>query len=138
MAKPAGRPRYRLTDADFGRAVRYIDAARKRGEVNMSEGYHQWLQATTAEALQIWCDDYLPKDVWRRLLITLRQDRKRSRDYRRAPVHRVDLSHAAWVALSRAAKEMGGVTLSEAVLRLEQGYDLAKDAGLLSREEGAR
>lgn len=103
---------------------------RQRGEVSTADGYASWLRASTPEALQAWCDEYLPGEVWRKMLGSLRQARKRSRDHRRAPVHRVDLSHPAWVALTRTAQEMGGITLSEAVLRLEEAYLNRKaDAG---------
>jgi macrodomain Ter protein organizer (MatP/YcbG family) len=125
-----GRPAYQLTETDFGAAVRYIESARQRGEVSTADGYTSWLRASTPEALQAWCDEYLPGEIWRKMLGSLRQARKRSRDHRRAPVHRVDLSHPAWVALTRTAQEMGGITLSEAVLRLEEAYLNRKaDAG---------
>lgn len=129
MAQQRGRPTYRLTADDYSSAVRYIERARQRGEVGTANGYASWLTATTPEALQAWCGEYLPADTWRKMLGALRQARKRSRDYRKAPVHRVDLSHAAWVALTRAAGEMGGVTLSEAVLQLEEAYNRAGGAG---------
>lgn len=50
--QPVGRPAYRLTAADFGAAVRYIERARQRGEVGTAHGYASWLKATTPEALQ--------------------------------------------------------------------------------------
>jgi macrodomain Ter protein organizer (MatP/YcbG family) len=131
MTQQPGRPAYRLTAADFGAAVRYIERARQRGEVGTAHGYASWLKAATPEALQAWCDEYLPADIWRKMMGALRQARKRARDYRKAPVHRVDLSHPAWVALTRTAGEMGGVTLSEAVLRLEEAYSRADGAGTM-------
>lgn len=132
----AGRSVYRLTSADFGPAVRYLERARALGAISSSEGYGQWsLAKTTPERLQAWCDDYLPEHIWGRLRNAVRQARKRSRDYKRRPRHSIDLSHPAWVALTRVAGEMGGVTLSEAVMRLEIGYDLARDAGLLEKQK---
>ncbi len=128
---PRGRPLYRITASDFAAAVRYLSSARDRGEIGLGEGYAVFLAATTPKALQAWCDDYLPRKVWERMVNALRQARKRSRDYKSRPLHHIDLTHPAWVALTRLAKEMGGVTLSEAVLQLEEAYDRANDAGLL-------
>lgn len=126
-----GRPAYKLTKRDASIARQYIERAMERGDVSRSEGYNAFRRAADAEALQAWCDDYLPRDVWTRLLGNIRQQRKRSRDYGKHKITRVDLTRAAWIHLSAVAREMGNVTLSEAILRMEAGYYKAKDAKLI-------
>ncbi len=125
-----GRPAYKITESDFSAAVRYIERARERGEVSTSDGYGKWLRASTAELLQEWCDEYLPKPVWNRMVNAMRQERFRNNPHR--PRRHIDLTQSAWLRLTTLVEEeLGGVSLSDAILRLEEVYYLAKDAGLL-------
>lgn len=63
----AGRKSYVITPADYPLARRYIDHAMHRGEIGTANGYMTYRQACTAEALQAWCDDYLPAAAWPKL-----------------------------------------------------------------------
>lgn len=123
-----GRPPYTITTGvDFVNARAYIKNAMERGDISQVSGYMTFRNADTAEKLQAWCNDYLDADQFEKLKTAVRVARKRSRDYKRQPRKSVDLSWPAWMALSRLAEERG-VTLSEAVLLMEDAYCQVFDA----------
>jgi macrodomain Ter protein organizer (MatP/YcbG family) len=101
-----------------------------RGDISSVNGYQLFRNAETADKLQAWCDNYLPEDDFERLKSAVRAARKRSRDYKTtARKVNLTLDHAAHLRLSMTAEELG-MTLSEAILELEDMYWKAKDAGL--------
>ncbi len=125
----AGRTPYTLTPADYANARRYLDNAMQRGALSTSEGYIAYRQAYNAEALQAWCDDYLPAATWPKLKNALLAARKRSRDYGKVTQKRgIDLDHLAHLRLTALADETGQ-TLSETILMLEETYWRARDKG---------
>jgi macrodomain Ter protein organizer (MatP/YcbG family) len=133
----AARP-YTIVPADLAAARRYIDGAMKRGTVSSVLGWDAYRRATTADDLQTWCDDYLDRDIWKKLIVAVRQARKRAQDYARGqePRH-VDLSPRAMAALERI-KTRYGLTASAAVLKLEEVHDLALDRGLIEAFQGPK
>lgn len=120
------RPRYRLKAQDFADARGYIERARARGDVSSVAGYQSFKAAEDAEHLQAWCDDYLSEEVWKKLLITLRQARKRSKDYKKfrgKRLRHIDVNYVAYGALERVIEDMGkGTTYSKAIERMEECY----------------
>lgn len=127
----AGRKPYTITATDLSNARRYIDNAMRRGDISTAGGYSAYQRADTAEALQSWCDDYLPPTLWPKLKNAVLAARKRTRDYESTrQKRRVDLDHIAYVRLSALAHERN-LTLSETVLLLEDAYYRALDAGVL-------
>lgn len=128
-----GRKPYVITPADYSLARRYLDRVMQRGEISTADGYMANRQAHTADALQAWCDDYLPRAVWLRLKNAVLATRKRTRDYKTVrQKKRGDLDHLAYLRLTSLAEERK-LTLSETVLLLEDAYYRALDAGVLRR-----
>ena len=126
----AGRPPYQITRQDLSFARRYISRAMDRGDISSVDGYRIFHNAETPEQLQAWCDDYLSDEVFEKLKRAVRAARKRSRDWKStAKKVNVTLDHVAHLRLSMAAEELG-MTLSDAILEIEDTYWKAKDAGL--------
>jgi macrodomain Ter protein organizer (MatP/YcbG family) len=124
------RPAFKITRKDYTSARRYIMNAMDRGDLSNSRAYYAFRNAENAEQLQKWCDENMPSDVFDKMKRAIRAARKRSRDYKTTACKvGVDLDHTAHVLLSRVADELG-VTLSDAILILEETYWKAKDRGL--------
>jgi macrodomain Ter protein organizer (MatP/YcbG family) len=126
----AGRPPYQITQKDFSYAWRYIERGMQRADISNAHGYMEFRNAGTPEKLQAWVDDYLPDDVFEKLKQAVRASRKRMRDYN--TVQRkinVALDHTAHSYLLSVAEDLG-MTLSEAIIEMENIYWKAKDAGL--------
>jgi macrodomain Ter protein organizer (MatP/YcbG family) len=124
------RPAFKIMSKDFTAARRYIMNAMDRGDLSSVEGYTAFRNAEKAEQLQQWCDDYMSSDVFEKMKRAIRAARKRSKDWKTTTKKvGVDLDHAAHLHLSSVADELG-VTLSDAILILEETYWKAKDAGL--------
>ncbi len=132
----AGRKPYTITQVDYANARRYLDNAMQRGDVSTAEGYIAYRQAYNAEALQAWCDDYLPDATWNKLKNAILAARKRSRDYGKVKQKKgIALDHLAHLRLTTLAEETGK-TLSETILMLEETYWLTRDNGLLKKSLG--
>jgi len=125
------RPKYTITQQDYWDARRYIDNGMQRDAISNCDGYNDFRLADTPERLQAWCDDYLPEATFKKLKSAVLAARKRHRDYRtqRAKLG-IDLDHYAHLRLSAVADELN-MTLSEAVVKLEKTYWVARDAGLV-------
>jgi len=126
-----GRPKYQITQPDFFIARRYIENGMLRGYIRSVDGYLVFQRASTPEALQTWCDDYLSDETFKKLKRAVIVARKRSRDYKtvRAKI-KVDLDHHAHLRLSSLGKELNK-NHSDTVLIMEEAYWKAKDAGLV-------
>ncbi len=122
----AGRPSYKITQQDYRYAARYLIRASVRGEIRISDGYHD---THDAASLQAWCENHLPEKIYEKMKLAIRAARKRDRDDR--TLQRkvgVDLDRAAHIHLSSLAKELE-LSLSDTVLLLVETYRLAKKAG---------
>ncbi|MCF6256171.1 MAG: hypothetical protein L3K25_07700 [Gammaproteobacteria bacterium] len=124
------RPKYTISKTDISNARRYLQNAMKRGDISDVDGYMRFCHAGTPEQLQSWCDDYLPAPIFKKLKTAVLAARKRDRDYRttKAKVG-IDLDHYAHMRLLSLGKELN-LTLSETVVRMEEAYWQARDAGL--------
>lgn len=124
-----GRPAYQITRTDFADARQYILNAMNRDEISNSDGWAALRQSDTPELLQRWCDDYLSPEIFKKLKNAVLAARKRSKK----PKIGVDLTHTAHLRLSSLSSELG-LTLSEAIITLEETYWLAVDAGLVKKK----
>ncbi|RLP52490.1 MAG: hypothetical protein D6160_20485 [Ketobacter sp.] len=104
------RPAYQITRPDFLTAKRYLE--RKIGSASPDLGSLR--RCIEPEQLQEWCDLNLTRKEWEQTKTTLRQARKRSREYREggAPKH-VDLTPWAHKVITELAKHEGFDNLSD-------------------------
>jgi hypothetical protein len=63
MAKPP----YKITKKDYHYARQYIEHAMQRGMIDHAHGYTLFRNAKSPEQLQVWCDDYLSDEIFKRL-----------------------------------------------------------------------
>ncbi len=126
------RPKYTITKQDYYYASRYLIRAMDRGDVSSATGYDSFRTVTDAETLQAWCDNYLPQEVFVKMQRAIRAARKRSRDYRSMKRKvGIDLDRVAHIRLSALADDMN-MSLSDAIIFLEDKYWDAKKAGYLN------
>lgn len=134
-----GRPAYRITDADYNNAMIYLLEQHK-----YSLAYHQLALCQTGEELQVWCDEQLSADEFKRLKQVILARRKRTRDMagRKKP-KQITLQLRAWRSLKQLAKE-DGLTYSEVLEKyMEALCEMPKPVreqwiatGKLTRERG--
>ncbi len=117
------RPPYKITERDFSIARNYITSSMSRGDISNVDGYNDFRRANTPELLQLWCDDYLPEGIFRKLKQAVRAARKRSRDYK-TPGQKtsIDIDKAAHIHLTSVAEELK-LSLSQTILKLIEYYD---------------
>lgn len=127
-----GRPAYKITQADFGAAMKYLK--RKYGVAYPTILY----KVETAEQLQQWCENVLHPEQWKQLKATILQERKRGRDEaQRRKLKTINLEERAWKELNtlqRNLKEAGfDVTYSELVKALAEKFN-GTDAKTAARD----
>ena len=73
-----GRPKYKITQADFSAACSYLE--RNYSEYSFQRQLRQIKKIKSPARLQEFCDDHLTEHQWKKLKTTIISERKRNKD----------------------------------------------------------